>query len=84
MTSRPATSWSRWARRTAWFLVILCVPLALLDGPMHRRPDFHPHFPFERWFGFYAGLSLLACLVLAAAAKIWQIVVRRPEDYYDV
>jgi hypothetical protein len=82
MTGRTASSASFevWVRRAAWVGASLCVPLLLVDRVRLGHPDFHPHFDGERWFGFYAGLSLVSCLALAAAAKIWQVVVTTAED----
>jgi hypothetical protein len=82
MTGIPPARLDVWSRRIAWLGVALCLPLLLMDWVVHRDPDYHPHFACERWFGFYSGLSLISCLALVAAAKLWQMLVRRPEEYY--
>lgn len=44
----------------------------------------HPHFPWEKWPGFYAAYGFVACVVLVVAAKyILRPLVKRKEDYYD-
>ena len=44
----------------------------------------HPHFPWEKWPGFYATYGFVACVVLVVAAKyILRPLVKRKEDYYD-
>jgi hypothetical protein len=44
----------------------------------------HPHFPWEKWPGFYATYGFVACVVLVVAAKyILRPLVKRREDYYD-
>ena len=72
----------QWTRRAAWLTVLACLPALLLDWPVHHHPDHHPHFPCENWWGFFSGLGLLACLILVALSKLWQPLVRRPEEYY--
>jgi len=44
----------------------------------------HPHFPWEKWPGFYATYGFVACVVLVVDAKyILRPMVKRREDYYD-
>jgi len=44
----------------------------------------HPHFPWEKWPGFYATYGFVACVVLVVVAKyILRPLVKRKEDYYD-
>jgi len=44
----------------------------------------HPHFPWEKWPGFYATYGFVACVVLVVAAKyILRPLMKRKEDYYD-
>lgn len=63
-------------------ILAACVALLLSDIPIHQNPKFHPHFDYEKWFGWYAGLSLISCLMLAITARIWRSLVQRSEDYY--
>jgi hypothetical protein len=82
MSSSTQATLNRWTRRVAWLGVAACVPALLLGERVRRDPNFHPHFDWERWPGFFAGLSLLACLLLVALSKVWQWGVRRSEEYY--
>jgi hypothetical protein len=83
MTGDRPRDLHRWTSRLAWAGALLCLPLLLADWPIHQSSDFHPHFPIEHLFGFFAGLSLISCLGLALAARLGQSIVRRPEGYYD-
>lgn len=60
-------------------LAILCALLFIADAFYHK----HPYFALEEWFGFYAFISFLACCGLLLAAKGFQRLVGRHEDYYD-
>ncbi len=82
MPSTTPSSWKPWTRRVAWLVVIASLPVFLLDWPVHHDPEYRPHFACERWWGFFAGLSFLGCLLLVCLAKIWQRLIRRPEEYY--
>lgn len=68
------------ARRLAWVGIALCVLVLLLEWPVHNDPEFHPHFALEAWWGFFAGLSLIACLSLAGLAWLWRPVAHRLEE----
>jgi drug/metabolite transporter (DMT)-like permease len=44
----------------------------------------HPHFPWEKWPGFYATFGFVAFVSLILAAKyILRPLIKRKEDYYD-
>ncbi len=44
----------------------------------------HPHFAWEKWFGFYAIYGLVSCILLVLIAKyVLRPLVMRDEDYYD-
>ena len=44
---------------------------------------YHEHLGMEFVPGFYTLFSLVACLVLFAAAKATAVFVKRGEDYYE-
>lgn len=44
--------------------------------------DLHPHFDFERWFGFSAVYGFATCLLMIVGAKVLGVVLKRPDDYY--
>ena len=82
MSSEARSTWGIWTRRAAWAGAVGCLPVLLLDWPVHHNPDYHPHFVCESWWGFFCGLSWLACLVFVAVSRLWQPIVRRQEEYY--
>ena len=43
----------------------------------------HPHFAFERLFGFNALYGFLACAALILLAKGLGLILKRRDDYYD-
>jgi len=44
----------------------------------------YPHFDIERLFGFYAFLGFLSCIALIIFAKLFGILIKRKDDYYDL
>jgi len=44
--------------------------------------DAHPHFAFERLFGFNALYGFLACAALIVVAKALGVLLKRRDDYY--
>ncbi len=70
-------------RNVKRFLVIFYISLVVLLGlelVVHK----HPHFAWEKWFGFYAVFGLVSCILLVLIAKyILRPLVMRDEDYYD-
>jgi hypothetical protein len=81
MNDSPAITKTQ--QRFEWTVLAMALILLLLDLWVHRLDSFHPHFAFERWFGFFGWLGALATLVLTAIAVGWRRSVRRPEGYYD-
>jgi hypothetical protein len=71
---------AKWLRRIGWSIGAATVPLIVADAWIHRRADFHPHFHFERWYGFFCGFGLCAALAWAGLSRCWYQLVRRPPD----
>lgn len=65
--------------RWAWAVLLLLAGLSVLAGLLVHG---HPHFDIESVFGFQAGLALLACLLVVGVAKLFCMVLGRPDDYY--
>ncbi len=42
------------------------------------------YFGFDGWFGFGAVYGFFSCLVMVLVAKLLGILLKRPEDYYDI
>jgi hypothetical protein len=78
--SQPPRRVAAWTRRALWISLALGISLLLLDRLRLRHPDFHPHFAAERWFGFFAGLSALSCLLLAVVVGMVRAVAADTED----
>jgi hypothetical protein len=67
-------------KRVFIFFYSALVVLLIAEFFVHK----HPHFPWEKWWGFYAVYGFVACVLLVLAAKyILRPLVKRPEDYYD-
>jgi hypothetical protein len=60
--------------------LVVCCALALAADLFY---DKHPHFGFERWFGFYAVYGFVGSVGLVLVAKQLRRVLRRDEDYYE-
>ncbi len=60
-------------------LVVVCVALVVADLFYHK----HGHYGFETWIGFHAAYGFLAYVLLIHVAKIFRMLVKRDEDYYD-
>ena len=65
--------------RIAWTL-FLAVLAATVAAGVFIEP--HPHFAFEKLFGFYALYGFLACAALILAAKALGLFLKRRDDYY--
>jgi hypothetical protein len=42
------------------------------------------YFGFDAWFGFGAGYGFVSCLLMVLVAKLLGLLLKRPENYYDV
>jgi hypothetical protein len=42
------------------------------------------YFGFDAWFGFGAIYGFVSCLIMVLVAKLLGLLLKRPEDYYDV
>ena len=60
--------------------LLLAVDLLDLAGVLYHK---HPHFPFERWFGFFAFFGFFLSCALVLTAKALRTILERDEDYYD-
>jgi hypothetical protein len=65
--------------RLFWALVALCVALVPATALIHEEG----HFPWERWFAFYAIFGFIAYAFIVFAGKAIRKVLMRDEDYYD-
>ena len=66
--------------RRIWYgLLALCAVLLFADTLYHK----HVKFAVEEWFGFYAFFVLIASVVLGLIARAFQMLIMRPENYYD-
>lgn len=71
----------QWA--PAWAIVWVLAAAGALVLAAELGVARHATFTPEKAFGFYAGFGAIASLVIAAGAKLWQVIVSRREDYYD-
>lgn len=74
------------SRKFLWRLLIgACVVSVLLEATLflgggHGR---HGHFGAkDGWFGFYAVLGFVACMLMIAVAKYGGKLLKKNEDYY--
>lgn len=83
--SGPAreSDYARWNRRAFVIIVALAGVAIGLDYFVHLDPHFHPHFDWEKTFGFYGGWAVLSCAALLGIAKVWGWGTWRESDYYD-
>jgi hypothetical protein len=42
------------------------------------------YFGFDAWFGFGAVYGFVSCLLMVLVAKLLGVLLKRPENYYDV
>lgn len=42
------------------------------------------YFGFDGWFGFGAVYGFVCCLVMVLVAKLLGVLLKRPENYYDI
>lgn len=42
------------------------------------------YFGIDAWFGFGAVYGFVSCLVMVLVAKLLGLLLKRPDDYYDV
>lgn len=66
--------------RFLWILLYASCALTLIPEFFIER---HPHFGFDRFFGFYAILGFLSCIILILIAKFGGIFLKKSPDYYD-
>ncbi len=68
------------AIRKLWIMLYVICGLTLV-------PDFfidrEPHFGIDTYFGFFAFLGFISCIVLILLAKASGVVLKREENYYD-
>ncbi len=72
--ARPAT-----LKRLRWAGIAALAALLVAGLFVHG----HPHFALDAVTGFYAGFGLLAGLAAVAVGKVWSILLRRKDGYYD-
>lgn len=42
------------------------------------------YFGFDAWFGFGAVYGFVSCLLMVLVAKVLGLLLKRPENYYDI
>ncbi len=57
----------------------VCVLLVCLDFFYEK----HPHFGFEKWWGFYGFYGLIGSVSLVMVSKLMRVFLSKEEDYYD-
>lgn len=63
-----------------WILLYaVCAFTLVPDFFIHR----HPHFAYDNYFGFFAGLGFIACALLILIAKGIGFFLKKREGYYD-
>lgn len=65
--------------RTVWRGFLALLALTVVAGML---VDLHPHFEFERWFGFSAAYGFITCLLMIIGAKLLGVILKRPDNYY--
>ena len=71
---RPAT------RKMLWrFLWGFCALTVILEAFIHREH----HFAIDNFYGFYAVLGFVACLLCILVAKLLALFLKAKVDYYD-
>ena len=67
-------------------LVIACAATLLAHPIIGLGYDEHhpAHFPQETWFGFEAAFGFVAFVAVVFLGRALRLIVKRPEDYYDV
>lgn len=66
--------------RRLWRIFIVVLALAVLA---ELAVEAHPHFAVERVFGGYAIYGFVACAALIFVAKVFGLILKRPDAYYD-
>ena len=61
------------------FYIVLAL-LVVPDFFMHKHTLFSP---VEAWPGFYALFGFIACVVIILVSKLFGLVLKVKEDYYD-
>ena len=72
-------------KRVIYTLFTICGLLLAIDllDVFHLGYHKHVHYPFERWFGFYAFYGYFLSVGLVLAARELRKLLSRDEDYYD-
>lgn len=65
--------------RKVWRGFLAVLALTVVAGAF---VDLHPHFDFERWFGFSAAYGFVTCLLMIVGAKGLGVFLKRPDGYY--
>ena len=66
-------------RKIVYALCLLCAVLLVTDLLYHK----HPHFEFEKRFGFFCWFSFIAGVCLVLGSRVMRKLLQREEDYYD-
>lgn len=66
-------------KKVVYALYAVCALLLVADFFYEK----HPHFEFEKWFGFFGWFGLIACVSLVLMARVLRKVLKREKDYYD-
>ena len=72
---RPSTIRKLWIGFSAVLaLIVLAQVLIYVKG----------YFVVDGWFGFGAVYGFVCCLMMVLVAKLLGVVLKRPQEYYDV
>jgi hypothetical protein len=72
---RPSTIRKLWIGSSVVLtLVVLAQTVIYIKG----------YFGFDAWFGFGAVYGFVSCLIMVLVAKLLGILLKRPENYYDI
>ena len=67
--------------RKLWIGTIIVLTLVVLAQTVIYVKGY---FGFDAWFGFGAVYGFVSCLLMVLVAKLLGLLLKRPQDYYDI
>ncbi len=64
---------------TLWRGFLAVLALTVIAGLF---VDLHPHFAIEQWPAFNALYGFVSCLLMILVAKLFGLLLKRPDSYY--